>query len=261
MVILNEREYVRGIIERHNKNEKINLNKLITYIVKYYYNDYKDAALYEYIEKVLEVLASFEYSDIYYREGQKYDYIKKLCKKAQKGQLDTTFRELESVSVTEDEIQIIAKGKNDKEKKLLFTLYVLAKVYGYHSGWVNYPPSEIFKLANVTLKYEDRFLLIHELYKAKLIQLNHIIGKTGYCVELYEDSPAVITIPNKEYNKPDHFGNQYMAYIKGNNWRVCEKCGRLIKKKSNKQKYCKRCASDIKKKQISDWKKEKIENC
>ena len=242
MVIFNEKKYVKEIIEQHNRDRKININKLIKYIVRYYYEDYKDAPLKDYIRKVLDVVNTFEYDEVYYREFMGDKIARRLCKQAQKDELNCEFREIDSVSVTEAEMEIIEKGKNDRERKLLFTLYVLAKVYGYHSGWVNYPPSEIFKLANITLNYEDRFLLIHELYKAGLIQLNHIIGKTGYKVELHEDSPVAITVPNDIYDKPDHFGNQYMVYKKGEDWTMCKECGRLIKKHSPNQKYCQKCA-------------------
>lgn len=252
MVIFNEKKYVQEIIEKHDKEKRINLNKLIKYIVRYYYEEYKDASIKDYVRKVLDVVNTFNYDEVYYREFMGDKIAKRLCKQAQKGELNCEFREIDSVSVTEAEMKIIEKGKNDRERKLLFTLYVLAKIYGYHSGWVNYPPTEIFRLANITLNYENRFLLIHELYKAGLIQLNHIIGKTGYKVELHEDSPVAITIPNDIYDKPDHFGNQYMAFAKGVNWTLCHECGRLIRKHAPNQKYCRKCAENINKQKTKE---------
>jgi len=243
MVIFNEREYIKNIIEEHDSKKNRRIRTLIKQLIKYYYTEYKNAPTKDYVQKILETIETFEYDDVVYREFMYYDYIKKTCKKAQKGEFNTYLRELEFIDVTEAELAVVSKGKNNREKKLLFTLYVLAKMFQYHSGWVNYPPSEIFKLANVSLKYEDRFLLIHELYKAGLIQLNHIIGKTGYKVELHEDSPTAVTVT---LNKA--FGNQYMAYIKGKDWTVCQECGRLVKKNSNHDfstKYCKRCAEKI----------------
>ena len=234
MVIFNEKEHIKNILEEHDASKNKNIKYLIRCIIKYYYPEYQNMPTKEYVRKVLDIIETFEYDDAIYREFMYYDYIKRICKNAQNGKFNTYLREIDSVDVTEAEMEIIAKGKNDRECKLLFTLYVLAKVYSYHSGWVNYPSAEIFKLANISLKYEDRFLLIHELYKAKLIQLNHIIGKTGYKVK-----PTAITISINH-----DFGNQYLAFVR-DGWKTCDNCMKLIKIKGKHQRYCRKCAEEI----------------
>lgn len=239
MVIFNERKYVEKMISTHTKEAKMSLRSFFRYLVKYYYPEYKDKSAKEYTRKILDVAASFNFESYMYQEYEYYDYVLRMCKRVQKGEIKAELRDIDSISVTKAEMEIIAKGKDDNERKLLFTLYVLAKVYSYHSGWVNYAPSEIFKLANIYISWRDRFLLINSLYEAGLLQLNHIIGKTGYKVELHEDSPAAITI-----EKGQDFGKQYIAETRSG-WGICEECGRLIRKKTNNQRYCKKCANNV----------------
>lgn len=243
MVIFNEKEYIEKIINEHNPLIKHSKKTLINYFVKYYYEEYKDKSLDDYVRVILDTMNSFGFPEIDYREFMFHKDIRKLCKKALKQEINTELRQLEYVEITEAEMTIIAKGNNDRERKLLFTLYVLAKVYRYHSGWVNYPPTEIFKLANISLNFEDRFLLIHKLYKAKLIELNHTIDKDGYKVELHEDSPVAIKVSVNH-----DFGNQYLAFVR-DGWKICEgeDCMKLIKIHAPNQRYCKKCYEKIQK--------------
>ena len=239
MVIFNERKYVDEMISNHKKDPKMGFRTFLKYLIKYYYPEYKDKSVKEYTQKILDVVNSFNFESYLYQEYEYYDYIRRTCKKAQKGEFKAELRDFDSICVTKAEMEVIAKGKDDNERKLMFTLYVLAKVYSYHSGWVNYAPSEIFKLANIYISWRDRFLLINSLYEAGLLQLNHIIGKTGYKVELHEDSPAAITIELGQ-----DFGKQYIAATRPG-WGICEECGRLIRKKTNNQRYCKKCAEEV----------------
>ena len=239
MVIFNERKFVDEMISTHTKEPKMSFRSFLKYLVKYYYPEYKEGSPKEYAKKILDAVNSFNFESYMYQEYEYYDYIYRLCRKAQKGEIKAELRNYDSIDITEAEMEIIAKGKDDNEQKLLFTLYVLAKVYSYHSGWVNYAPSEIFKLANIYMSWRNRFLLINSLYEAGLIELNHIIGKTGYKVELHEDSPAAVTV-----SVGKDFGKQYIAATRPG-WGICQECGKLIRKKSPNQKYCKKCAEEV----------------
>lgn len=241
MVIFNEYEYAKYIIEKHNPNEKIGIKRLIRLIIRYYYEEYKDLSTKQYVEKVLSVIDTFNFSAYQYQEYQYYDFIKRLCKKAQKHEFNVELRNIDSVNVTEAEMQIISKGENDSQRKVLFTLYVLAKIYSYHSGWVNYSLTEIYKLADVYMNRRDKLFLLHDLYEAGLIEFNHTIDKWGLKVNLIEDSPTAVTI-----EIPEHFGRQYIAATKPG-WKMCEAgdCYKLFKKTSPNQKYCKNCSERI----------------
>ena len=241
MVIFNEYEYVKHIIEKHNPNEKIGIRRLIKLIVRYCYPECKDLSTKEYVNRVLEIINTFNFKIYQYQEYQHYDFIKRLCKKAQKHEFNVELRDINSVDITEAEMEIIAKGKTDSERKVLFTLYVLAKIYSYHSGWVNYSLTDIYKLADVYMTRQNKLFLLHDLYEAGLIEFNHIIDKWGLKVNLIEDSPTAVTV-----SIPEHFGRQYIEKTKPG-WKMCEAdgCYRLFKKKAPNQKYCRKCAEEI----------------
>jgi len=243
MVIFNEYEYVKHIIEKHNPNEKIGIRRLIRLIVRYCYPECKDISVKQYVSRVIEIINTFNFDLCKYKEYEQYDFIKNLCRKAQKQEFNVELRRIDSVDVTQAEMEIIAKGKTDRERKVLFTLYVLAKIYSYHSGWVNYSVTEIYKLADVYINRKEKLLLLNNLYEAGLIELNHIIDKWGVKVNLVEDSPTAVTV-----KIPEHFGRQYIAATKLG-WKMCEAegCYKLFKMKSSHQKYCKKCSETIKK--------------
>lgn len=256
MITFNEKKRIENIINTRDKKTITNKYSLIKALIKYYYPQFKNKTWKEYQSFIISELDEFQFDAAEYDEWKYADYIKKKCKDALSGDFNTYLRELDRIEITEGELDIISKAKNDKQKKLLFTLYVLAKLYPYGSGWVNYRDSEIFNLANVHLGTEDRDYLIHDLYSSGLLQLNHIIGESGFKVELVKDSPVACVV-----TREDHFGNQYLLYEKNHEWIMCERCGRLVKKRSPNQKYCKKCAEIIQKDKISNWKLENSGKC
>ncbi len=257
MVIFNDKKWISEIIESHDCTVFKNVKLLIKYLVKYYYPNFKDKTVKEYHRFILDEMLKFNYPIYQYEEWKYEDFVKKTCKDALDGKFSVFLRDYDSIQITQGEMNIIAKAENDQQKKLLFTLYVLAKLYPYRSGWVNFKESTIFKLANIHLNFKERHFLINDLYRQELLQLNHDISKIGYKVELVEDSPAILSVPNPNgYNQPDKFGNQYLGFVR-KGWTICHKCGRLIKKHSPNQKYCKKCNEEEYKKQNNEHNKAK----
>ncbi len=255
MIKFDERKWLKDVIENRNQQAITNNKYLVKYLIKYYYPQFKNKTAVEFKEFIINEMNLFHFDNARYEEWELADYIDRLCKKALKGEFNVYLRELEYVDITQAEMDIIEQAQTNNHKKLLFTLYVLAKLYPYRSGWVNFRDSEIFKLANIHLNFRERHFLVNDLYTQGLLGLNHIIGKVSYKVNLVEDSPAVCRV-----SREDHFGNQYLLYVKNHEWTMCEKCGRLIKKHSPNQKYCQKCAQIIQKNQIKQWKRENSEN-
>ena len=140
---------------------------------------------------------------------------------------------------------------------ILFTLFVLAKVNGNNSGWVNNEIKDIFQLANITATIKERASMIYKLYKAGLIGQSQKIDNLSLKVELGQnDELVVLTIDSFE-----NIGNQYISNFK-HGWKMCECCGKLfkIKSKTCPPKYCKTCAYDIKLKQVNECKLRKNNN-
>lgn len=236
MIIFNERKRIADIINRRDKKAILNKYTLIRSLIKYYYPQFANRNWKEYYRFILSEMDKFQFDIEEYEEWEYSDFVKRTCKNALNGEFNVNLRNLDYVEITEAEFDIIAKAETNPQKKLLFTLYVLAKLYPYDSGWVNFRDAEIFKLANVHLSIEDRDYLIHDLKEQGLLELNHIVGKSGLRVKLASDSPVALRI-----ERPDHFGNQYLLYLKNHEWMMCERCGRLIRRNNNKQKYCKYC--------------------
>ena len=162
------------------------------------------------------------------------------------------------MNIYQSELDIINKCETNKEKKLLFTLFVLAKINGNNYGWVNNEIKDIFQLANITATIKERASMIYKLYKAGLIGQSQKIDNLSLKVELGQsDESTVLVIDSFE-----NIGNQYIANFKPG-WKMCECCGKLFKVKSEKDhssKYCKQCAYKTKLEQNNQYYHEKQNN-
>ena len=238
-LIINEYQYIQDIIKSRKKPEHMSIRSLIRYLIRYYFSGYENKTCKEFQRFILNELKLFNFSIIEYQEYQYANYVLNMCRKYKKGDLDIKLRDFDTVDITKAEIKKIRQCDDEKEQKVLFTIYTLAKISVNPSGWVNYSIQEIFKRANVTLKAIERYQLIHKLYKNGFIELNRLITKHGYKVDLKPKSHTEITV--KDFN---HIGNTFLGKYK-EGWMMCECCGKMVKKKSNRQKYCTSCAKKI----------------
>lgn len=241
MIIINEYDYVKQILETKVIPKGVSNKRVLLYIAKYYFNPLY--SIEEMKSLIFKKMSEFNLPANYYQE-YKYDtYVKGICEKLLSKELSNEFRKVSSVDLYQSELDVINEGETDKEKKILFTLFVLAKINGTNSGWVNNEIKDIFQLANVTATIKERALLLHKLYKAGLIGQSKKNDKLGYKVELGNADDLIVLVINSFEN----IGNQYIANFK-DGWRMCKHCGKLFKIKSKKDfssKYCKQCAIEI----------------
>ena len=240
MIIINEYDYVKQILETKVIPKGVSNKRVLLYIAKYYFDS--EYSIKEMQSLVFEKMAEFKLPVEIYQEYKYVNYVKGLCEKLLSDELSCEFRKVKSVKLYQSELDIINRGETDKEKKLLFTLFVLAKVNGTNSGWVNNEIKDIFQLANITATIKERALLLHKVYKAGLIGQSRKNDKLGYKVELGKDEETVTLVVNSFEN----IGNQYIANFK-DGWKMCTKCGKLYKSKSNKDyssKYCNQCSDN-----------------
>ena len=186
MIIINEYNYVKQILDTKVIPKGVSNKRVLLYIAKYYFNPV--LSVNEMKKLVFEKMLEFKLSIDYYQEYKYDSYVKGICQKLLSNELSPEFRRIDSVNIYQSELDIISRGESDKEKKLLFTLFVLAKINGTNSGWVNNEIKDIFQLANVTATIKDRALLLHKLYKAELIGQNRKNDKLGCKVELGKDN-------------------------------------------------------------------------
>lgn len=208
MIIANEKKYVEDILRDGHKPSNMSVKGLIRYIARYYYDSFKDRDLNSYIRYVLDAVGVMNMSLLEYQEYRFADFTRQYCKKLRDGSFSHELREVSEVAFTEDELKIINSAVYRKERKVLFALYALAKIYSPTLGWINCSETDIFKCANVHVTYKEKLQILHALYNDGLIEINHMIDKSGYHVNLFPESPVV-------YRTKDlmDFGKQYLSLI------------------------------------------------
>jgi hypothetical protein len=221
----------------------------ITLIAKYYFSDDID---YEKLSDIVkEILLEFNLEN--YQEYKYHSKIVSICKSIKNGTIEKDFKEREYIPIYENELKIINSLKTDRQKKIMFTFFAVAR-YMNADGWINKKTSkgisEVFKLANVSLTTEKRCELLHGLYIDGYISFGKKIDNLNIRVQL--DNTGDIVYKVKDFN---NLGNQYIGNFK-KGYRQCAnpKCGRKIKVSGTNDKYCKKCARE---KQL-EWQRESM---
>ena len=236
MYILNEKKYIRDILASKKKPDDLSMGYFITLIAKYYLSDEIDTESLSNIVK--EKLLEFDLE--YYQEYKYHNKIMKICTSRFDGSIDKNFREQEYIPIYENELKAIESLPNDRQKKLMFTFFALAR-YMDCDGWINKKTSkgisEAFKLANVTLTSDKRNELLHELYSNGYISLGKKVDNLNIKVQL--DNSGEIVYKVMDFN---NLGNQYIGNFK-KGYKQCKCCGKKIKNTGNKKMYCEKCAN------------------
>ena len=220
------------------KPDDLSMGYFIILIAKYYLSCEIDA---ESLSKIVkEKLLEFDLEN--YQEYKYHNKIMKICTSLFDGSIDKNFREQEYIPIYENELKLIESLPNDRQKKLMFTFFVLAR-YMDCDGWINKKTSkgisEAFKLANVTLTSDKRNELLHELYSNGYISFGKKVDNLNIKVQLDDSGEVVYKV--KEFN---NIGNQYIGNFK-KGYKQCKCCGKKIKIKSEKDystKYCDKCS-------------------
>ena len=219
-----------------NKPDDLSMGYFITLIAKYYLSDEIDV---ESLSKIVkEKLLEFDLEN--YQEYKYHNKIMKICTFLFDGNIDKNFREQEYIPIYENELKVIESLPNDRQKKLMFTFFALAR-YMDCDGWINKKTSkgisEAFKLANVTLTSDKRNELLHELYSNGYISLGKKVDNLNIKVQL--DNSGEIVYKVMDFN---NLGNQYIGNFK-KGYKQCKCCGKKIKNTGNKKMYCEKCAN------------------
>lgn len=219
----------------------------ITLITKYYFNEELDAE--QLSDIVKEKILAFDLDN--YQEYKYHIKIVSTCKGLFDDSIDRTFKVIEYIPIYDNELKFIRSLPTDKQKKLMFTFFAVAR-YMDCDGWINKKNSkdisEVFKLANVTLTSDKRNELLHELYVNGYISFGKKVNNLNIRVKL--NGSGEIAYKIKEFN---NLGNQYIGNFK-NGYKQCKKCGKIIRITGTNNQYCKKC---IKEKQL-EWQRESM---
>ena len=220
------------------KPDDLSMGYFITLIAKYYLPLLTDnKSLSDIVKKEL-----LEFDLDNYQEYKYHNRIMKICTSLFDGSIDKSFREQEYIPIYENELKVIESLPNDRQKKLMFTFFALAR-YMDCDGWINKKTSkgisEAFKLANVTLTSDKRNELLHELYSNGYISLGKKVDNLNIKVQLDDSGEIVYKV--RDFN---NLGNQYIGNFK-KGYKQCECCGKRVKITNNRVKYCNSCYKRI----------------
>lgn len=151
---------------------------------------------------------------------------------------------VESIPVTQKELDLISELPGQMIRKLMFTLLCLAKyrnsVSPKNDNWVGYENRDIFKMANIQTTRVRQYAMMNDLLRVGYIGMSKIVDNVSVRVSIIDDGIPVIYVSDFR-----NIGNQYVRYL-GGNYIECAHCGLVIKKIGRNNKYCPLCASSIK---------------
>lgn len=157
-----------------------------------------------------------------------------------------SLREIDSIGITQSELDKISQLSNIKYRKLQFTMLCYAKLYNTiskdNNGWVNTDIKELFRTAGVSVKYKnDKFLTLNDLEQSGFIKFSKKNDNLNLQIT-FVDMAGQPVLSIDDFRE---LGYEYLNYTKQDNFIRCSECGRLAKQsRNNKSKYCTGCKQD-----------------
>lgn len=171
------------------------------------------------------------------------------------------FRNIESVIITQSEIDRIASLNDIRKEKIAFVLLATAKYYNSVSADNNnrmyMSMSDLFKLARVAIPSKERAKYLYFAYEEDILIEHTFVGTNLKIVGFVNDnSEAVMTLGEDDYKE---LAYTYLNYKNGG-YKHCKGCGRLFKmhKSAPGRLYCKECGQ---KEEPSEFKVIKCIDC
>ena len=235
MLILNEALYAKNIYNQTNKDVKSIMAK-IRYLTRYflYTENQNDEENYQHTVVWLK-----KYHDNF-DESYYANLIADAIKKAHK----YPFYNIESIQITQSELDIISSLDNLRAEKVLFVLLCMAKqqsiVNGFTNGLVKYSITELCKMARISVPADEREYILYEIVQRGLLGYPKKNDTQCLIVNFISDDDVVLEL--------DEMDCQELAYVylnwknDGKGYTRCQKCHRLIKQSKTKpRKYCEEC--------------------
>ena len=238
-VVLNETKQAEYIIEKGEVGTKPTST---LFLLGKYYRQKEKLDKDQTVNKLNEFMVKNykNYNSALWEEG-----IEDIAKKANKYPL----REIDSIKITQYELNKIAELHDIKYEKLLFTMLCYAKLYNTisenNNGRVNTDIQELYRVARVTVKYrKDKFLFLNDIEGTGLISFSNKNDNLNLKVNFFDiDGETVL-----EINDFRELGYEYLNYIGDGNFIRCSECKRLVRKKSKHDystKYCNECSKIV----------------
>lgn len=244
-IFLNEHDKVKDIIDTGNVRE-LGIYRTAVLLLKYYLiSESKKKACKlteEFLLKNEKMLSGVDASNI----------VERAVKTAQKSELVN----IESIPITQKEIDIIESFRYLPEKRSALALLCVGKYYkiitGHEGLWVWNPDDVMVKFGRVKTGDRGRDSILREMRDRGLIRFSKKVDSLSIEV-LYGDDEGepVINVTNMK-----NLWNFYMSYKKPFAYYSCKNCGCFVEKEKIRgvrgapRKYCSECAEKVAKKQV-----------
>lgn len=249
MLIMNERQFVKDCIS--GKIDPLELKfsrvRMISLLSSYFDNDKKN------VNTIISLMEDFYQEE--FSQGPWIDLTERVIRTQLKN--NQSLIEREFIPIYQSDIDIIQSLQNEKQQKLMFTAFVLAR-YQDKDGWIGlYRPKDIkdfFKLANVTLSTTNRYLMLGNLEKEGYFTGARKNDNINEKVNIENDGIEVMRIYVLK-----NLGNQYLDKYK-QGWKMCENCMKMIRIGSSAgrpRKYCNVCSLIVHQRQDREYQRKK----
>lgn len=248
-IILNENQYVRDILTNiySDKTEEIvkpdiGFFKFLLWLIKYYSDKEFDYALYHVEDLVRNAMIKIYQKEYVHEKWRKmimnvYDNLRNGIIKP--------LSHIHYIDVYAWDMTQVFKGETDRERKLMFSAYVMAH-YKAANGWLNLKTikdiGDWFELSNVACTAFERMKLIGELKNKGLVEVTNSCDNLNIKVKMLDDYEGME--PVFRISEMENLGNLLIATYK-EGYAMCSKCGKLIKVDNTLFAVCKKCSKTV----------------
>ena len=232
-IILNEREYAEHCLNKGIIDEKPFTT--LSILAKYYYHvcGYRKTRIYNALVEFIK----YNYPLYSYNKSYWDDTIERISNSVGKYKLF----EIDGIWITKSEINTIDSIKTSSLRRVSFVLLCLAKLGNAknpnNNGWVNYETKDVFSLARVNCRVDERYQYYSKLNQIGLLEFakrnDNLSVRVTY---IDEDSDSLFFVSDFR-----ELGYEYLNFH-GGNFTRCKKCGILMRdSKRHNKLYCSNC--------------------
>ena len=240
MLILNEEKYAKALYYGEVTDIKSIVGK-IGYITRYLLHslEYSDAENYNCtVEWMKNYHANFD-------ESTYSNLVSDAIKKAHKA----PFYNIDSVKITQRELDLISTLDDLRAEKVLFVLLCMAKIqavsYGFTNGLVKYSLTDLCKMARISVPTEDREYILYDIIQTGLLGYPKKNNTQCLIVNFIDnDGDAVLNLTESNCKE---LAYEYLFWKNdGSGYARCELCENALKQsKSNPKRFCRECSDVI----------------
>ena len=247
MLILNEEKYAKDLYDGKNQDVKSIMAK-IRYVTRYLVHSAQKIDSDVYVETVNWLKDHHGNFD----ESSYSNLISDAIKSAHK----YPFYIIDSIKITQSELEIIASLDNLRAEKILFVLLCMAKqqsmANGFTNGLVKYSITELCKMARVSVPADDREYILYEIVRKGLLGYPKKNNTQCLIVNFINTDEVALELDESDCQELAY------AYLRwknnGQGYAKCQRCNRLMKQsKTRPKKYCEDCGKEVQREQKRLW--------